>query len=148
MGIMTKMFEFMSSAEVSYAKVKKCAKKFSVAAQAYMINTELQNYGKEVVASTAKHKRGNRCHTEPNAHIPDPVPTPTLNHPPHPPRYSPPTQMTTDTQRFMGAALNGRSLMCMIVTLSPAGQHGWETWFSLQYGTNLARLTAPVWMYG
>ena len=69
MGIMTKMFEFMSSAEVSYAKVKKCAKKFSVAAQAYMINTELQNFGKEVVASTAKHKRGNRCHAEPNAHI-------------------------------------------------------------------------------
>ena len=26
--------------------------------------------------------------------------------------------------RFLGSALNGRSLMCMIVTLSPAGRNG------------------------
>lgn len=99
----------------SYKKMKK--KTLGVAAQAYLINTELQNFGKEVVSATACHKRGSK--------------------------YKPPQQMTTDTQRFLGSALNGRSLMCMIVTLSPAGRNGWETWFSLQYGTDLAKLAAP-----
>lgn len=31
----------------------------------------------------------------------------------------------------------------MMVTLSPAGRNAWETWFSLQYGADLARLHAP-----
>ena len=31
-----------------------------------------------------------------------------------------------------------------MVCVSPAGQNGWETWFSLQYGTNLAALRAQV----
>ena len=31
----------------------------------------------------------------------------------------------------------------MCVTLSPAGRNAWETWFSLQYGADLAKLHAP-----
>lgn len=31
----------------------------------------------------------------------------------------------------------------MCVTLSPAGRNAWETWFSLQYGQDLAKLHAP-----
>jgi len=104
-----------SGGPVSYKSMKK--KNLSVAAQAFLINTELQNFGKEVVSATTCHKRGTK--------------------------YKPPQQNTTDTQRFLGSALNGRSLMCMIVTLSPAGRNGWETWFSLQYGTDLAKLAAP-----
>ena len=34
--------------------------------------------------------------------------------------------------------------MNMMVTLSQAPQNGWETWFSLQYGTNLSKLQAHV----
>jgi hypothetical protein len=100
---------------VSYKNLKK--KGMSVAAQAFLINMELQNFGKEVVSAPASHKRGAK--------------------------YKPPQQNTTDTQRFLGSALDGRSLMCMVVTLSPAGRNGWETWFSLQYGTDLAKLAAP-----
>jgi len=34
--------------------------------------------------------------------------------------------------------------MTSIVTLSQAPQNGWETWFSLQYGTQLSKLKASV----
>jgi hypothetical protein len=38
----------------------------------------------------------------------------------------------------------GTAMAHMCVCVSPAGQNGWETWFSLQYGTDLAGLRAPI----
>lgn len=32
----------------------------------------------------------------------------------------------------------------MVVTLSPSGYNGWETWFSLEYGKDMATLAIPV----
>lgn len=51
---------------------------------------------------------------------------------------------TTDTMRFLGRALAGHCLMCMVVCISQAPQNGWETWFSCTYGQSLAKLKAPL----
>ena len=53
------------------------------------------------------------------------------------------TPMATPTIKFLSAILDGRARLAMCVTLSPAGRNAWETWFSLQYGADLARLHAP-----
>ncbi|EOD38045.1 hypothetical protein EMIHUDRAFT_97942 [Emiliania huxleyi CCMP1516] len=53
------------------------------------------------------------------------------------------TPMSTPTIKFLSAILDGRARLAMCVTLSPAGRNAWETWFSLQYGADLAKLHAP-----
>lgn len=58
--------------------------------------------------------------------------------------YNPPTQMVTPAIRFISTCLTGSCLTIMIVTLSQAPQNGWETWFSLQYGTDLSKLQVPL----
>jgi len=60
-------------------------------------------------------------------------------------RYVQPKGMdTTDTIKFLGRSLNGYCLMGMVVCISQAPQHGWETWFSCTYGQKLSKLRAPV----
>jgi len=60
-------------------------------------------------------------------------------------RYIQPKGMdSTDTIKFLGRSLNGYCLMAMVVCISQAPQHGWETWFSCTYGQKLAMLRAPV----
>ena len=49
--------------------------------------------------------------------------------------YTPPTAAC-----YLGSTLCGSYRTGMIVTLSQAPQNGWETWFSLTYGTTLAEL--------
>ena len=51
--------------------------------------------------------------------------------------------MATALIIFLTGVFRGTSALGMIVTLSPSGANGWETWFSLQYGADLARLHAP-----
>merc|ERR1712139_321590 len=51
---------------------------------------------------------------------------------------------TTDTLRFLGRSLDGYCLLAMMVCISQAPQNGWETWFSCQYGEQLARLKSPL----
>ena len=57
--------------------------------------------------------------------------------------YKSPHAMITPTIKFLSAIFDGRARLSMCVTLSPAGQNAWETWFSLQYGADLAKLHAP-----
>lgn len=90
----------------------------SLSDQTLMINYELFLIGREVLTATAKHRAG-----EP---------------------YAPPRQSTTPFIKLLGACLDGSCELAMIVTLSQAPQNGWETWFSLQYGSDLASLSAPV----
>jgi len=90
----------------------------SLEAQTLMINYELFLLGREVLTATEKHRRGRS--------------------------YAPPRQATTPFIRFMGACLDGSCRTAMIVTLSQAPQNGWETWFSLQYGTDLSKLRVPL----
>jgi len=59
-------------------------------------------------------------------------------------QYRAPKQNIPPTIKYLGTCLDGKCLMTMIVCLSPAGQNGWETWFSLQYGTDLSALSAPT----
>jgi hypothetical protein len=86
--------------------------------QAHMINYELFEIGKEVLLAAGKHRSRQK--------------------------YSPPTQNTPPTIKFIGACLDGTALMSMVVCLSQAPQNGWETWFSLKYGTDLSKLASPV----
>lgn len=50
------------------------------------------------------------------------------------------TMLTPPMITYLGKLINGYSLMNMIVCLSQAPQNGWETWFSLYFGTNMAKL--------
>ena len=58
--------------------------------------------------------------------------------------YNAPKQNSTQLTKYLGRCLDGRASLSMIVCLSQAPQCGWETWFSLQYGKDLASLQAPV----
>jgi len=93
-------------------------KQVSAYAQGAIINYELFEMGKEVLLATGLHRKRKA--------------------------YTPPRQMTSSFIKATGACLGGKCRTAMIVCLSQAPQCGWETWFSLQYGTNLAALSAPV----
>lgn len=51
---------------------------------------------------------------------------------------------TTDTMRFLSRSLDGYCLLAMVICISQAPQNGWESWFSCQYGEQLARLKSPL----
>jgi len=87
------------------------------ASQAAVINYELAQLAREVVVATNLHKR-------------------------HQP-YSAPAQCSTMAIRFLAACFDGSYRLAMLVCLSQAPGCGWETWFSLQYGTDLSKLAAP-----
>jgi len=85
--------------------------------QTRMINFELFQLGHQVVNATEAHRKRKP--------------------------YLPPKACCTPTIKFLSAILDGKARLAMMVTLSPAGRNAWETWFSLQYGADLARLHAP-----
>jgi len=58
--------------------------------------------------------------------------------------YRAPRQNCTNLIPYLGRCMDGRALLAMIVCLSQAPQCGWETWFSLNYGTDLSKLCTPV----
>jgi len=84
--------------------------------QTRVINHELFSLGHEVVKATEANKKGAKWGS--------PMASPTI--------------------KFLSAILDGRARLAMMVTLSPAGQNAWETWFSLQYGADLSKLRVPL----
>eukprot|EP00908_Phaeocystis_cordata_P004527 Transcript_14904.p2 GENE.Transcript_14904~~Transcript_14904.p2 ORF type:complete len:177 (-),score=99.78 Transcript_14904:158-688(-) len=84
--------------------------------QTQVINFELFSLGSEVIKATDCNKKGTKWGS--------PMATPTI--------------------KFLSAILDGKARLAMIVTLSPAGQNAWETWFSLQYGADLSKLRVPL----
>jgi len=58
--------------------------------------------------------------------------------------YTPERMMSTALIKFMTAAFVGTSSLAMLVTLSPSGANGWETWFSLEYGKDMSSLKIPM----
>jgi hypothetical protein len=86
--------------------------------QALVINTELHGVGAEVLRATERHLKGQP--------------------------YQPPKQLITPAVKFLAACFDGTAMCHMMVCVSSAGRNGWETWFSLQYGTDLAGLRAPI----
>ena len=86
--------------------------------QALVINMELHGVGAEVLKATDCHLKGRP--------------------------YLPPKQLVTPAVKFLAACFDGTAMCHMMVCVSSAGQNGWETWFSLQYGTDLAGLRAPI----
>ena len=59
-------------------------------------------------------------------------------------KYSPPTSNYTQAIRFVASNLDGSCRTGMVITLSQAPQNGWETWFSLNYGTTLAEIEVKL----
>ena len=96
---------------------KKMAELMPINFQTRVINHELFSLGSEVVKASEAHRKGKP--------------------------YAAPKSMVTPTIKFLSAIMDGKARLAMCVTLSPAGQNAWETWFSLQYGADLAKLHAP-----
>ena len=46
--------------------------------------------------------------------------------------------------QYCSTLINGSCIMNMIICLSQAPQNGWETWFSLNYGTDLSKLEIKI----
>eukprot|EP00927_Polykrikos_kofoidii_P065005 TRINITY_DN60804_c0_g1_i1.p1 TRINITY_DN60804_c0_g1~~TRINITY_DN60804_c0_g1_i1.p1 ORF type:complete len:1135 (-),score=168.16 TRINITY_DN60804_c0_g1_i1:320-3724(-) len=90
----------------------------SVGGQGVVINYELFMMRTSVVQAYNAHKSGHR--------------------------YVVDSMLTTPLIKFISGCFTGKALLGMVVTLSPAGQNGWETWFSCEYGTDLAALKSPV----
>ena len=59
-------------------------------------------------------------------------------------KFSVSTSLTPPGIQYMSQLMNGSAKMNMIVCLSQAPQNGWETWFSLQYGTSLSKLAVAI----
>lgn len=113
--------EFVAPTEVAskMSASKKPTAKQMQGIEGGLINFELSLLATEVMNATEAHQRRRR-YVQPRGFA------------------------TTDTMKFLGRALSGDCLMCMIVCISQAPQNGWETWFSCTYGESLARLKAPL----
>jgi hypothetical protein len=88
----------------------------SVGAQAYLINSELSMLRTAIVSA----KNANRSSIKFSAGL------------------------ATSMMKMIAGALTGNAMLGMIVTLSPSGANGWETWFSLEYGKDMACLRVPL----
>merc|ERR1712176_508058 len=93
-------------------------KPIATGAQAFVINYELFELGTAVVKATDSHLS--------NA------------------KYAPPTQLVSPFLKFVASCMDGSSLLGVVVTVSQARRCGWETWFTMKYGTDLANLKVPV----
>ena len=89
----------------------------STGAQAFVINWELFELGSAVLQATRCHKSGKK--------------------------YAPPKQAVSDFLKFVASCMDGRAMLGMVITISQAARNGWETWFTMKYGTELAKLRAP-----
>jgi hypothetical protein len=83
-----------------------------------LINYGLSEFSREVKVATNLHKRKKA--------------------------YQVPRQGAMPLTQYLGRCIDGRAMTNMIVCLSQAPQCGWETWFSLNYGTDLAELRTLV----
>merc|ERR1711871_586757 len=101
------------------ASGKPLTKEEQMGAEGGLINFELSMFATEVQNATEAHL-GKRRYVKPRG------------------------ATTTDTMRFLSRSLDGYCLLAMMVCISQAPQNGWETWFSCQYGEQLARLKSPL----
>jgi len=92
-------------------------KEVSTGSQGFLINYELFQIRTAVIQATEQHVKKRP--------------------------YTPPKQCVTMIQQFIGSCLDGRALLGMVITISQAARNGWETWFTMQYGTDLSKLRAP-----
>jgi len=92
--------------------------KESTGATGTLINYELHQLGHEVIKATEQHRKKRE--------------------------YVPMKQLCLPAVQFLGSCFDGSSMLCMLVCLSQASHCGWETWFSLQYGTTLSKLRCPI----
>ena len=59
-------------------------------------------------------------------------------------RFQSGKQLITPAVEYLLGSCTGQALLSMVVCMSSASQHGWETWFACTYGQDLAKLCAPV----
>ena len=55
-----------------------------------------------------------------------------------------PTSMCAPSTAYLGNLIKGACVMSMLICLSQAPQNGWETWFSLWYGSKMAELQVRI----
>mmetsp|Transcript_8201 Transcript_8201/g.12344 ORF Transcript_8201/g.12344 Transcript_8201/m.12344 type:complete len:485 (-) Transcript_8201:2001-3455(-) len=59
--------------------------------------------------------------------------------------HSPPRQLISPSLQYISSCFNGKTLLTMVICLSQAPQHGWETWFSLEkFGAGMSKLKTPL----
>jgi len=90
----------------------------AVSRSGFLINYELHELAREVLKATEAHQRQRK--------------------------YVPMKQLCTPAIQYLSSALDGSSLLGMVICLSQAPHCGMETWFSCQYGTTLSKLRCPV----
>jgi len=98
--------------------IKKGGKNVSTGAQAAFINFELTLLRTAIVAARDAHGRGLK--------------------------YGGEVALAPAMIKFLTGAMTGAAALGMVVTLSPCGSNGWETWFSLEYGKDMSMLRVPV----
>ena len=90
----------------------------NVADQGLMINYELTELLTCITQATDAHKKGKK--------------------------FAVATSLTPPAIQYVSQLINGSCIMNMIICLSQAPQNGWETWFSLQYGTSMSKLAVKI----
>ena len=99
-------------------KMLKPGAKIGVAEQGFFINYELSALHTLCVNATEAHKKGKQ--------------------------FKVASSLTPPGVQYVASLINGSCIMNMIICLSQAPQNGWETWFSLKYGTDLSKLEIKV----
>ena len=108
--------ERVSGTEI-FAKIM-AGKPLGVGDQGMIINFELTGFAMEVITATEHYKKGRKYQTI--------------------------KSLASPVHLYLGYLINGVALMNMIICLSQAPQNGWETWFSLNYGTDLSKLAIAI----
>ena len=93
-------------------------KPLGIGDQGMLINFELTGFSQEVITATEHYRKGKKYQTV--------------------------KQLASPLILYLGYLINGVALMNMIICLSQAPQNGWETWFSLNYGTSLSKLAISI----
>mmetsp|Transcript_31250 Transcript_31250/g.62532 ORF Transcript_31250/g.62532 Transcript_31250/m.62532 type:complete len:505 (-) Transcript_31250:412-1926(-) len=92
--------------------------KLDIGSQGWMINYELSSIATEILKASEMHRKGAK--------------------------YSAQKSLSTQGTLYMTACCDGRALLGMVCALSQSPQHGFETWFTLNYGQQLTKLAAPL----
>jgi len=91
----------------------------SIAEQGFLINEDLMTIVREVIKATDINRQGKV-------------------------KYSPPKQLLSQTGQFLLGPCDGKARLGMVVCLSQSPQNGFESYESLRYGADLAKLKVPV----
>jgi len=90
----------------------------SIGAQGFIINMELSGIATAVSVSKDQHRKRKG--------------------------YEPPKQCATAVMRYFGSCFKGTTKLSTVICLSQGRRNGWETWFSLQWGKDMAKLWVPL----